>query len=357
VSDPLVSVVTPVFNGEDYLEECVQSVVRQTYRNWRYTIVDNASTDNTPDIAARFARLDARVSHARYEDFLDAIDNHNRAFDAVDPESEFCKLLQADDWIYPECLALKVKVAQESPTIGLVGAYRLSDFGVELSGLPYTRNVFDGRAILRRQLLGEPDVLGSPSSMFLRSRVVSEREPPFYKHPGWIADQESACWVLSRYDFGFVHQVLTYERRQGGRRLNYAMDMNTLAPEFICLHLVYGPLVLDPIEYRNRLRDLLRRYVWWHTRQLPRPSRLRQEDFFAIHEEGRRLILASGAEDRDVRLAMDVVAAFLSRGRLRRATKTGPAAGATTVLSPPRTDDLELRARDSSRGLSSEQPD
>ena len=52
---PLVSVVIPVYNGSDYLTECVESVVAQEYESWECTIVDNASDDRTPEIAARFA--------------------------------------------------------------------------------------------------------------------------------------------------------------------------------------------------------------------------------------------------------------------------------------------------------------
>ena len=42
---PLVSIVTPVYNGELYLRECIDSVLAQSYENWDYTIVNNCSTD------------------------------------------------------------------------------------------------------------------------------------------------------------------------------------------------------------------------------------------------------------------------------------------------------------------------
>jgi glycosyltransferase involved in cell wall biosynthesis len=42
--EPLVSVVTPVYNGEIYLRECIESVLNQTYTHWDYTIVNNCST-------------------------------------------------------------------------------------------------------------------------------------------------------------------------------------------------------------------------------------------------------------------------------------------------------------------------
>src|SRR5438093_8149037 len=48
---PLVSVVTPIYNGEKYLAECIESVLAQTYQNWEYVIVNDCSTDRSLDIA------------------------------------------------------------------------------------------------------------------------------------------------------------------------------------------------------------------------------------------------------------------------------------------------------------------
>src|SRR4051794_27053545 len=105
---PLVSIVTPVYNGEPYLAECIESVLAQTYDNWDYTIVDNASTDATPSIAARYAARDPRIRHLRFDELADVTANHNRAFESISPASEFCKMLQADYWLYPECLSRMV---------------------------------------------------------------------------------------------------------------------------------------------------------------------------------------------------------------------------------------------------------
>ena len=46
-TQPLVSVVTPVYNGQAYLAECIESVLAQSYSNWQYTVVNNCSTDAT----------------------------------------------------------------------------------------------------------------------------------------------------------------------------------------------------------------------------------------------------------------------------------------------------------------------
>ena len=63
---PLVSVVTPVYNGETYLAACIESVLSQSYSNWEYVIVNNCSTDRTLDIASDYA---ARCKDRAFWDF------------------------------------------------------------------------------------------------------------------------------------------------------------------------------------------------------------------------------------------------------------------------------------------------
>ena len=172
---PLVSIVTPVYNGGEYLVECIESVIGQSYQNWEYLLVDNASTDVTPEIIARFASKDSRIQHVRFEEHVGAIDNHNRALKAIDSSSEFCKILQADDWLYAECLTKMVAAGLASDSIGMVSAYYLWDTEVALTGLPYSTVHAEGKEILRQCLLGRLDVTGSPTSVLLRSHVVRSR--------------------------------------------------------------------------------------------------------------------------------------------------------------------------------------
>src|ERR1700681_2636229 len=90
---PLVSVVTPVYNGGKYLRECIESVIAQSYTNWRYTIVNNRSTDDSLEIALHYASLDSRVRVRDNVEFLPIIDNHNQAISLIDADSIFCKPL------------------------------------------------------------------------------------------------------------------------------------------------------------------------------------------------------------------------------------------------------------------------
>ena len=71
--EPLVSVVTPVYNGEHCLRACIESVLAQTYSNWDYTIVNNCSADRTLDIAHEYAARDSRIRVCTNDSFVRVI--------------------------------------------------------------------------------------------------------------------------------------------------------------------------------------------------------------------------------------------------------------------------------------------
>ncbi len=57
----MISVILPVFNGEKYLQQSIRSILEQTYENWELIIVNDCSTDNTEEIAQRYAKIDKRI--------------------------------------------------------------------------------------------------------------------------------------------------------------------------------------------------------------------------------------------------------------------------------------------------------
>jgi glycosyltransferase involved in cell wall biosynthesis len=321
---PLVSVLTPVYNGAAYIEECMKSILQQTYPNWSYTIVDNCSTDETPEIVERIAHTDSRIRYVRFEEFVEANENHSRAAAAMEPESVYCKFVQGDDWIYPECLERMVERAESADSIGIVGSYRLHQDTVELVGLPYSRTVVPGTEVLRQCLLGGPYVTGSPTATLLRSDLV-RRRTPFYDTSYWHADTEAAYRFLAQSDFGYVHQVLTFSREQQGTRSSQAGRVNTYDPENIRFLLRYGPIALSEAEYRAKLRLELRRYLYWHARQALKPSRASDREFFDFHWTATERIMREGGEDPRIRRTMQLVRALLHRDRVLNRVRPGHA--------------------------------
>jgi glycosyltransferase involved in cell wall biosynthesis len=258
-AEPLVSVLTPVYNGEKYLVECIESVLAQTYQNWEYIIINNCSTDRSREIACAYAQKDARIRVHDNSEFLGAQHNHNIALRQISARSKYCKVVHHDDLLFPECLARMVAVAEPHPTVGIVAAYRLDGTKVNLDGLPYPSTIISGREMCRRTLLEDIYVFGSPTSVLIRSNLVRDRAAVF-NESNIHADREACFDLLQESDFGFVHQVLTYTRRHDGAGTTFSKHFGTNALGSLLILKQYGPLCLDEQEFEEALRLRVRGY-------------------------------------------------------------------------------------------------
>lgn len=210
-NEPLVSVLTPVYNGEDYLVQCIESVLAQTYQNWEYIIVNNRSTDRSLEIAEQYALKDKRIRIHNNTEFVGCDRNGNIAFQQIAPESKYCKMVHADDWLFPECVEQMVELAERHPTVAIVGAYGLRNDRVSWDGLPYPSTVISGRELCRNSFLGGPYVFGSPTSTLICSDEVRKRAS-VYNEANRHCDIEICFDILRNRDFGFLHKVLTFTR-------------------------------------------------------------------------------------------------------------------------------------------------
>jgi glycosyltransferase involved in cell wall biosynthesis len=277
-SEPLVSVITPLYNNEEYLEECIGSILAQTYQNWDYTIIDNCSTDSSGAIARRYAARDSRIRVLDTEQFLRVVPNHNFALRQVSPASKYCKMVFADDWIFPSCLEQMVAVAEQNSSIGIVGAYALEGSGVSCTGLPYRSSFVDGRQICRDHLLKSQYVFGSPNSLLYRSDLVRNNDP-FFNEANIHADTEVCFSLLRKCDFGFVHQVLTFTRMREGSLTGVAQDLQASLAGRLQILLAYGSDFLDPQEQETLLANHLSEYY----RSLGRSLLLGQKKILDYH--------------------------------------------------------------------------
>ncbi len=327
---PLVSVVTPFHNTAAYLAECIESVLAQSYRDFEYLLVDNGSSDGSTEIAERYARLDPRIRHIRHDDILPQVANYNRALAQISPQSTFCKVVQADDWIFPECLERMVAVFGQSHVIGLVGSYHLKGTSVRPSGFPLASSAMDGRAMGRLYLRGDVWAFGSPTSVMYRSAIIRERAA-FFDESVPNEDTERCMQILERWDFGFAYQVLSF-LRVGNESITMATrGYRPGALDYYIVARRYGPRFLDADAAAGLARRARRQYYRaLASRVLRNPSR----GLFRYHAAGLRTL----DESFDwARLAVAVIAelgwmlvnpgdtlAGLA-GRLRRGARTAPA--------------------------------
>lgn len=249
--EPLVSVVTPFYNTDEYLAECIESVLAQTYQNWEYILVNNCSTDRSAEIAQSYVGKDQRIRLIHNKNFLTQVQNYNHALRQICSESKYCKIVQADDWIFPECIAKMVEVAEANPSVGIVGSYSIAGEKVWNCGLSYKKDFFRGHEVCKKALLDNQHYFGSPTSIMLRSRIIRLRDP-FYieNHP--YEDTDLCYDVLQEWDFGFVHQILSYIRTQNNSIL---FNAHAFDPHYLDKFLTiskYGRIYLDSQEFNNK---------------------------------------------------------------------------------------------------------
>lgn len=278
---PLVSVVTPVYNGADHIRECIESVLSQSYEHWDYTIVNNRSEDRTLEIAQEFVREDPRVRVRDNDEFLGQMANHNEALRQISPDSVYCKVLAADDRLHPDYLSETVRVATSDPQIAIVGTYAFDGTRVRYKGVPEELEVMPGRDVCRRNLLGGPYVFGPPTTVLYQSDIVRSRES-FYDESNPHSDTEVCFEFLADKKFGFVHRVLAYLGVQDESMTTLAQRIDSYRTGWLRVLLHHGHHYLAPDELDRMIERDLRSYRRFLGNQL---FKFRGEEFWSFHRE------------------------------------------------------------------------
>lgn len=257
---PRVSVVTPFFNTEAYLAECIESVLRQTYTDWEYILVDNQSTDASSNISQRFAAADRRIRVVRTPAFLSQVQNYNFALRQISPSAAFVKLVEADNWLFPSCLEKMVGLAEANPSVGLVSSFSATESAVRMTGLHRSRAVIPGREAARMHFLEGKYCFGSPTTVLMRASFV-RRRAAFYDESATIAEDQFVCYeILEEADFGFVHDLLTFVRTDNESILSGRKGFDALATDRYVVLKRCGTPFLDQLEFSKALSLARRNY-------------------------------------------------------------------------------------------------
>ena len=282
---PLVSVVTPFYNTAPYLAQCIESVLVQTYGEFEYILMDNCSTDGSGEIAEDYARRDPRLRLIRCSQFLSQLANYNRALAQISDASKYCKMVQADDWIFPECLASMVQTFNQSDSIGLVSSYWLTDAenAVGGSGYPVGTPILSGRQCVQWYLRTGIYIFGSQTTVMYRSSLVRRGEAFYDVSLPVHADQEKCMEILKDWGFGFVYQVLSFTRRENESVISKVLPLQCYDLVPYVLTQRYAPVFLEPDEAASIKTKSKRKYY----RALARAAlQLKGRAFWRYHRVG-----------------------------------------------------------------------
>lgn len=275
---PLVAIATPVYNGAPFLAETMACVQAQTYPNIVHCVLDNASTDATPDIIARFADGRVPLMVARNAKTLSMLDNWNAVLRLVPRKAAYFRILPADDLILSQGIEKMVAMGERHKDVDIIGCQEWANETLLGAELPRDRDVFDGRAIVRGSLLNA--IHGFPHLHCIYRKRPGPMPEAFYDtefHGTRLLsiDMDAAMRVLCKSPYAYVHEPLVITR------LHEASVTSTLAtPNHLKmwseLQLIdrWGPQVFDSeAEYQKCRKRHLRFYyryllLWRARRQL-----------------------------------------------------------------------------------------
>jgi glycosyltransferase involved in cell wall biosynthesis len=258
-TDPLVAIVTPVYNGAAFLAETTESVQKLDYSSLVHIVLDNASTDATPEIIAKYRDRRVPIISARNPKTIPIARNWNAAVAMIPKEVAYFRMLCADDTIAPHAISRMIEVADRDPEIGVVGAIwrgaRL--FGEEM---PKDRQVFDGPEVVRAFLRREHGALSGPHCLIRRTEL--DRCRPYYDETILGFDTEANVRSCLHNKYGFVHEELTlYRIHDASMTATYATRTHAHVAEWLLFLDRYGPSVLGFREYLDCRRAYRRHYL------------------------------------------------------------------------------------------------
>ncbi|WP_181698977.1 glycosyltransferase family 2 protein [Chthonobacter albigriseus] len=216
---PLVAIVTPCYNGAEFLQEVIDSVQEQTYPNLVHVILDNASKDATPEIIK--ANLGRRVPivTARNPEVLSLQANWSTAVKLAPAEAEWMRLLCHDDRLRPDAIEKMVAAAGNRANVGIVTSQVESSLGgIPNRGLPEDRTIFSGAEIGASMMTLGWLVVRSDHVM-VRRRFIDERDP-FYDLSVLSCDVDVVFRIISGHALAYVHEPVAWVREHAASQTN-----------------------------------------------------------------------------------------------------------------------------------------
>lgn len=181
-SQPLVSVIMPCYNMENYISETIASVQRQTYPHWELLIVDDASNDRTAEIIQNLCQQDHRIAFFVKHNHSGIADTRNQCLKTA--KGHFLAFLDADDLWHPEKLEQQLQFMTKRNIGFSYSSYDCVDEeGKPLNKLVKATDNLDYEAYLHNTIIG-------CSTVMLDTTIVGEVVVPNFR-----TSEDTAMWL------------------------------------------------------------------------------------------------------------------------------------------------------------------
>ena len=158
MEQPLVSIIMPSYNAEDYIAESIESVIHQTYQNWELIITDDRSSDRTPEIVQTYCQKDSRINFIIAEQHTGIAGTRNQCLARV--KGRFVAFLDNDDLWVPEKLDKQVRFMLEKDCAFSYSEYELmKEDGIPKGKTIKTAGIINYNKYLRNTIIGSGTIM------------------------------------------------------------------------------------------------------------------------------------------------------------------------------------------------------
>lgn len=190
--DPIVSIITPTYNHEKFIAQCIESVLSQTYPHWEQIIIDDGSNDRTKEIISQYK--DGRVKYIRQENkgIWRLSEAYNKALQLS--RGEYIAILEGDDFWPQDKLEIQIRKFTSDDTVLSWGRAKNVDInGNQLEILPKEVKSFMG--LSREQTLGQLLLRDAmhPCTVICRKSALQSiggfkqaKDMPYVDYPTWL---------------------------------------------------------------------------------------------------------------------------------------------------------------------------
>ena len=102
VNSNLISIIVPIYNGENYIDRCVRSILAQTYPDWELLLLDGASSDKSPELCSEWQKKDERIRAILSDKNRGVSEGRNQGL--REANGAYLMFVDVDDWLLPDCL-------------------------------------------------------------------------------------------------------------------------------------------------------------------------------------------------------------------------------------------------------------
>ncbi|WP_071119541.1 glycosyltransferase family 2 protein [Romboutsia timonensis] len=201
MNEPLVSIITPVYNAERFLSDTIKSVQNQTYKNWEILLIDDCSKDNSAQIIKEFQKYDNRIKYIKLKKNSGASVSRNEGI--RNAKGRFIAFVDSDDIWKPEKLEIQIKYMLKENLGFTFTSYRYMKENGELTNkIAKAPSKINYNGLLKNTIIG-------------CSTVVIDREiVDYFEMPLVRRGQDTATWLQilrkEKYAYGIEQDLVNY---------------------------------------------------------------------------------------------------------------------------------------------------